>query len=424
MNFNSFGLTEELLEAVNKQGYTIPTPIQAQTIPAILEGKDLIGGAQTGTGKTAAFALPILHLLNQSGKRTRNPRALVLSPTRELAAQVAESFHDYGMALSLRTMSIYGGVKINPQIAALRRGTDVLVATPGRLLDHLSQKTLDLSDIEILVLDEADRMLDMGFVRDIRKIMRFLPERRQNLLFSATYSPEIRKFSRDILNDPVVVEVSRKNEAAEKVEQSFYSITKDQKRHLLVHFIQTHSWYQALVFVSTKHGADRLSKQLLKKGIPVGAIHGNKSQNARTRTLKDFKKGDLQVLVATDVAARGIHMEGLSHVVNFNLPQVAEDYIHRIGRTGRAGKSGKSITFVSPDEKDQWNKIQRMLKTSVRVSSPEGFIPVKKDPAEDVDERGSNPRPRRQNAPRPVQQGQRRNTRSSGAGRKPTSARG
>ncbi|MBN2860814.1 MAG: DEAD/DEAH box helicase [Sphaerochaetaceae bacterium] len=420
MNFTSFGLTEELLSAVTKQGYTIPTPIQTQAIPVILEGRDLIGGAQTGTGKTAAFALPILHLLNQSKKRTRNPRALVLSPTRELAAQVAESFRDYGSSLPLRTTSIYGGVKINPQIAALQRGTDVLVATPGRLLDHLAQKTLNLRDIEILVLDEADRMLDMGFVRDIRKIMTFLPRKRQNLLFSATYSPEIRRLSGEILNDPAIVEVSRKNEAAEKVDQSFFAITKDQKRHLLVHFIQTHSWYQALVFVSTKHGADRLSKQLMKKGIPVGAIHGNKSQNARTRTLGDFKKGDLQVLVATDVAARGIHLEGLSHVVNFNLPQVAEDYIHRIGRTGRAGKSGEAITFVSPDEKDQWNKILKVLKTSVNVSAPEGFTPVKKDPSEDVDTRGPQ---RRNNSPRADQSGQHRYARSSGGGRRYASAR-
>lgn len=420
MDFNSFGLTTELLQAVKKRGYSVPTPIQVQAIPLILEGRDLIGGAQTGTGKTAAFALPILQLLNENRRRSARPRALVLSPTRELAAQVAESFSDYGRALPLRTTCIFGGVKINPQISALRKGTDVLVATPGRLLDHLSQGTLDLGEIEILVLDEADRMLDMGFIRDIRKVMSYLPKERQNLLFSATYSPEIRRLSSEILKDPAVVEVSRKNEAAEKVEQSFYSIERNQKRHLLVHFIQTHSWYQALVFVSTKHGADRLSKQLVKNGIPAGAIHGNKSQNARTRALGEFKKGDLQVLVATDVAARGIHLEDLSHVVNYNLPQVPEDYIHRIGRTGRAGKSGKSVTFVSSDEKDQWNKIQKVLKTSVQVSQPKGFVPVKLEPQdrpEDI------PRRRNTASPAPAASSRRRPQSSSGRGRAKGSAR-
>ncbi len=396
MDFYTLGLTGELLEAVEKKGYTTPTAIQVRSIPAILKGKDVLGGAQTGTGKTAAFALPILHLLNESGKKTNKPRALVLSPTRELAAQVTESFHDYGSMLSLRTLSIFGGVKINPQIAALRKGTDVLVATPGRLLDHINQNTVNLSDIEILVLDEADRMLDMGFVRDIRKIMKFLPPRRQNLLFSATYSKEIKRLSRDILHNPETIEVSKQNKAADKVDQYFYSITKEQKRHLLLHFIKTQSWYQALVFVSTKHGADRLCKQLKKEGVPAGAIHGNKSQNERTRALGNFKKGDLQILVATDVAARGIHLEELSHVVNFNLPQVAEDYIHRIGRTGRAGKSGEAITFVSTDESDQWKKIQRVLKTEVDVSKPEGFVEVK------------NPRPGNQgNRPGVSGQGQR-----------------
>lgn len=423
MDFNSFNLTDELLQAVKKRGYCVPTPIQVQAIPLILEGRDLIGGAQTGTGKTAAFALPILQLLNQSRRRSSRPRALVLSPTRELAAQVAESFSDYGRALPLRTTCIFGGVKINPQISALRKGTDVLVATPGRLLDHLSQGTLDLGEIEILVLDEADRMLDMGFIRDIRKVMSYLPKERQNLLFSATYSPEIRRLSSEILNYPAIVEVSRKNEAAEKVEQSFFSIERNQKRHLLVHFIQTHSWYQALVFVSTKHGADRLSKQLVKNGIPAGAIHGNKSQNARTRALGEFKKGDLQVLVATDVAARGIHLEDLSHVVNYNLPQVPEDYIHRIGRTGRAGKSGKSVTFVSSDEKDQWNKIQKVLKTSVQVSQPIGFVPVKLEPQDRPQEIPRRQGGRSTASPAPAASSRRRPQSSSGRGRARVSAR-
>ncbi len=381
MNFNSLGLNRELLDAVADRGYSLPTPIQAQSIPAILAGKDLRGGAQTGTGKTAAFALPILQKLHTSKRKNRNPRALVLSPTRELAAQVAESFQSYGTYLSLTSICIFGGVKINPQISALKRGADVLVATPGRLLDHLNQNTLDLSNIEVLVLDEADRMLDMGFIRDIRKIIGYLPSVRQNLLFSATYSKEIKKLSAQVLRNPEVVEVARRNEAAEKVEQLFYAVPREQKRHFLVHLIETQSWYQALVFVGTKHGADRLCKQLVKKGIPAGAIHGNKSQNARTKTLESFKKGDLQIMVATDVAARGIHLEGLSHVVNFNLPQVAEDYIHRIGRTGRAGESGEAITFVSTDEQDQWKKVQRVLKDQVSVQEPAGFTPVKHKPA-------------------------------------------
>ncbi len=425
MDFYSLGLTEELLEAVSKKGYTVPTPIQAQAIPAILKGKDIIGGAQTGTGKTAAFALPILHTLHQSGKNTRHPRALVLSPTRELAAQVTDSFRDYGTHLPLRTISIFGGVSINPQITSLRKGADILVATPGRLLDHLAQKTLDLRNIEILVLDEADRMLDMGFIRDIRKIMSFLPGKRQNLLFSATYSKEVRKLAGEILYKPEIIEVSTKNQAADKVEQFFYAITKEQKRHLLIHFIQTQAWYQVLVFVGTKHGADRLCKHLKREGIPAGSIHGNKSQNERTRALGSFKKGDLQVLVATDVAARGIHLEELSHVVNFDLPQVAEDYIHRIGRTGRAGKSGEAITFVSPDTHDQWKKIQKLLKTPVTVLDPVGFVPVKTvAPAGPSPARAGAPVGRNPRSFRSSQAGPGRFSTSNGNKRKFSTARG
>ncbi len=379
MNFYSLGLTEELLQAVKKQGYNAPTPIQAQAIPAILDGKDIMGGAQTGTGKTAAFALPILHNLSQEKRKNRNPRALVLTPTRELAAQVGKSFRDYGAELPLKTNIVFGGVKINPQITTLRRGSDILVATPGRLLDHLAQETINLKDLEVLVLDEADRMLDMGFIHDIRRVLKYLPPRRQNLLFSATYSKEIRTLAEDILRNPLSIEVSRRNKAADKVEQFSTPVNKDQKTHLLTHLIKTQSWYQILVFARTKHGADRLAKKLNKQDIPSGSIHGDKSQNARIRALEQFKKGDLQVLVATDVAARGIHLEELSHVVNFDLPQVAEDYIHRIGRTGRAGKSGQAISFVSPDEKDKWKAIQKLLKSPVQALEVDGFVPVKQE---------------------------------------------
>ncbi len=376
MEFHSLGLSRELLQAVEKQGYTTPTPIQAQSIPAIIEGKDLMGGAQTGTGKTAAFALPILHTLSGTKRKNRNPRALVLTPTRELAAQVGKSFHDYGEKLPLKTQIIFGGVKINPQITNLRRGSDILVATPGRLLDHLAQETVSMKDLEVLVLDEADRMLDMGFIRDIRRILKFLPTRRQNLFFSATYSDEIRKLSGEILHNPVSVEVARRNKAADKVDQYSTRISREQKLPLLVHLINSGSWYQVLVFSRTKHGADRLSKKLNREGIASGAIHGDKRQNTRVRTLEDFRTGKLQVLVATDVAARGIHLEELSHVVNFDLPQVAEDYIHRIGRTGRAGKSGQAVSFVSPEEEDKWRAIGRLQKDTVKPLDLKGFVPV------------------------------------------------
>lgn len=373
MTFNTLGLKPEILSALEKRGYKTATPIQAKAIPAILEGKDVLGGAQTGTGKTAAFALPILNRLSDNTTRTKHPRALVITPTRELADQVAESFRSYGGNLRLVSVKIYGGVKINPQISTLKNGSDIIITTPGRLLDHLNQKTINLNNVEVLVLDEADRMLDMGFINDIRKIMKYLPQKRQNLLFSATYSKEIKVLADGILKNPVSIEVSRRNTVAEKVEQVVHHVGKDQRKEMLAHLIKDGGWCQTLVFVKMKHGANRLAQQLNKMGIPSAAIHGDKSQGARTRALNDFKKGDIQALIATDVAARGLQIDNLDFVVNFDLPQVPEDYVHRIGRTGRAGKSGKAISLVYPDDMKQLERIERLLKHSIDVRDVEGF---------------------------------------------------
>ncbi len=393
MIFEELGLKPGLLRAVSSRGYTKATPIQAQAIPAILRGKDVLGGAQTGTGKTAAFALPILERLSEKTfNGSRSPRALIVTPTRELADQVGMSFQDYGKYLSLDTMKIYGGVKINPQIANLRNGTDIVIATPGRLLDHLQQKTINLSKVEILVLDEADRMLDMGFIKDIQKIISFLPKQRQNLMFSATYGNDIKKLAKGILRDYVSVEVTKRNAPAEKVEQLVHFVEKNQKRHLLSYLIKDEAWYRVLIFVRTKHGANRLTSQLNKGGIPSAAIHGNKSQAARARALKSFMKGDMQALVATDVAARGLHMEGLSHVVNFDLPNISEDYIHRIGRTGRAGKSGIAISLVSTDDRPYLRKIEKLLNTSIPEGNVIGFKPVFETPAENKSVKGNQNR--------------------------------
>jgi len=352
MTFNDLGLSTELLRAVSDQGYSQPTPIQAKAIPVVLEGGDILAGAQTGTGKTAGFTLPLLQRLNaaQPVRGKRPVRALVLTPTRELAAQVADSITAYGKYLPLRSSVIFGGVSIRPQINTLRNGVDILVATPGRLLDHVQQKTLDLSKIEILVLDEADRMLDMGFIRDIRKILALLPKQRQNLLFSATFSNEIKQLADGLLNNPVMIEVARRNTAAESVAQTIHMVDKGRKRALLSHLIRSQDWQQVLVFTRTKHGANRLAGQLAKDGISTAAIHGNKSQGARTKALADFKKNSVRVLVATDIAARGLDIDQLPQVVNFELPNVSEDYVHRIGRTGRAGREGQAVSLVSSDE--------------------------------------------------------------------------
>jgi len=371
MPFAQLGLKADLLRAIASQGYTCPTSIQSQAIPVVLAGRDVLAGAQTGTGKTAAFALPMLQLLSERPRRVadkpRAPRALVLTPTRELAAQVSESFVTYGAHHALRTAVIFGGVGIEPQKALLRRGIDVLVATPGRLLDHVGQRTVDLGAVEILVLDEADRMLDMGFIRDIRKVLALLPRERQNLLFSATYSDDIKRLADDLLDRPAVIEVARRNATAENVTQHVYRVDKDAKRDLLIHLIKEGQWYQALVFTRTKHGANRLTEQLLRAGIEAAAIHGNKSQAARTRALAGFKDGKVRVLVATDIAARGLDIDRLPHVVNYELPNVPEDYVHRIGRTGRAGESGIAISLVGRDEAGLLKDIQRLLKKDLPV---------------------------------------------------------
>ncbi|OQY18739.1 MAG: ATP-dependent RNA helicase RhlE [Desulfobacteraceae bacterium 4572_35.1] len=377
MSFSELGLMTELCQTVSAQGYSKPTPIQSKAIPIVLQGNDILASAQTGTGKTAGFTLPLLQRLSaKTPIQSKRPvRALVLTPTRELAAQIGESVTTYGQNLTLRSAVIFGGVKINPQIATLRRGIDILVATPGRLLDHVGQKTVDLSQVEILVLDEADRMLDMGFIHDIRKIMAMLPKKRQNLLFSATFSDEIKKLADGLLNSPTFIEVARRNTTAEAVEHTVYHVDKKRKRELLSFLIGSSNWQQVLVFTRTKHGANRLARQLEQDGISATAIHGNKSQGARTKALVDFKKGSVQVLVATDIAARGLDIDNLPHVVNFELPNVPEDYVHRIGRTGRAGNKGIAISLVCIDENKLLRDIEKLLKRKITAAKVDGFHP-------------------------------------------------
>jgi len=379
MKFDSLGLSAALLQAVNDQGFTETTPIQQQAIPAILDGRDILAGSQTGTGKTAAFALPMLQLLNKDAQQRKpgRPKALILAPTRELAAQVGESVALYGRHLSLRTSVIFGGVKIGPQITRLRGGVDIVVATPGRLLDHISQKTLNLSDIEILVLDEADRMLDMGFIHDIRRVIKLLPQKRQTLLFSATFSNDIRKLAGSLLQNPLQIDVAPRNTTVPLISQGVHEVEKNGKRALLSWLIGSGNWQQVLVFTRTKHGANRLAKQLESDGLRSAAIHGNKSQGARTRALAEFKAGKIKVLVATDIAARGLDIERLPHVVNYELPNVPEDYVHRIGRTGRAGLVGEALSLVSSDEKGLLRDIERLLGKSIPKRKAEGFVPPK-----------------------------------------------
>ncbi len=391
MSFEQLGLMPRLLKAVADQGYNTPTPIQAQAIPAILDGRDVMGGAQTGTGKTAAFALPVLQILNQGGNKSRRPRCLVMAPTRELAAQVGDFMTTYGKNLTLRSTVVFGGVGINPQIDKLRRGVDILVATPGRLLDHAGQGTVDLSGVEILILDEADRMLDMGFIHDIKRVLKLLPAKRQNLLFSATYSDEIKRLADKLLNNPEMIEVARRNTAAEKVDQVVHPVGLKAKRVLLAQLIKDGDWERALVFTRTKHGANRLATYLEKSGIGAAAIHGNKSQTARTRALSEFKAGKVRILVATDIAARGLDIDKLPHVVNFDLPNVAEDYVHRIGRTGRAGRSGMAVSLVSADEQKLLRPIERLLGRQISVEVIAGFEqnPADKDEETFVDFRRS-----------------------------------
>ena len=379
MSFQQLNLHPALLRAVSACGYETPTEIQQKSIPFALEGRDLVASAQTGTGKTAAFVLPALHRLNASprerGKNDRRPRMLVLTPTRELAAQVGEDVRDLGRFLQFRSTVIFGGVGFEPQLQALRKGLDVLVATPGRLLDHAGQRTVDLSGIEILVLDEADRMLDMGFIHDIKRIITLLPQKRQNLLFSATFQSEVQQIIDGMMNRPERIEAARRTVDAESVAQVVHHVDKDRKRELLAHLITTGSWKQVLVFMRTKHGANKLSEQLGKSGIAASAIHGNKSQSARTKALADFKQGRVRVLVATDIAARGLDIDRLPHVVNFELPHVPEDYVHHIGRTGRAGMSGEAVSLVSGEEQVLMAGIQRLLKRDIPIVEIDGFKP-------------------------------------------------
>ncbi|MEM1175083.1 MAG: DEAD/DEAH box helicase [Pseudomonadota bacterium] len=375
MLFSELGLSADLQRAVETQGYQTATPIQQQAIPPILEGHDVLAAAQTGTGKTAGFTLPMLQRLQQGTVNRRRIRALILTPTRELASQVAESARTYGQHLPFRTVVIYGGVSINTQIAKLRKGADIVVATPGRLLDHLQQGTINLDAVECLILDEADRMLDMGFIRDIRRILKVLPEQRQNLLFSATFSTEIRRLASGLLDSPVEISVATNGKPAEGIDQLIYRVDRKRKRELLSYLIGKNNWQQVLVFTRTKRGANRLAEQLEKDGLDSAAIHGNKSQAARVRALADFKAGRTRILVATDVAARGLDIERLPYVVNYELPHVPEDYVHRIGRTARAGQSGHAISLVCVDEDKLLADIQRLLQTKVRSIELPGYEP-------------------------------------------------
>ena len=390
MKFTELGLNENILRSIREQGYTEPTPIQAKAIPTVLEGKDVLAGAQTGTGKTAGFTLPILELLSKRPKQEgkRKVKVLVLTPTRELAAQVAESVKTYGKYLPFKSMMIFGGVSINPQISNLRQGVDIVIGTPGRILDLMNQKALDLRNVEHFVLDEADRMLDMGFINDIKKILKVLPQKRQNLLFSATFSNDIKKLADNLLNSPTLIEVARTNQTSEQIEQIVYPVDKGRKRELLSQMIRENKWTQVLVFTRTKHGANRLTTQLETDGITAAAIHGNKSQNARTKALKDFKDGKIRVLVATDIAARGIDIDQLAHVVNYELPNIAEDYVHRIGRTGRAGNTGQAISLVCVDEHEYLRGIEALIKTRISQVQIKGFLPDPSIKAEPINQGG------------------------------------
>ncbi|WP_263834056.1 DEAD/DEAH box helicase [Sulfurospirillum oryzae] len=406
MLFSQLNLSAPILKAIQDEGYTTPTPVQEKAIPPILEGRDMLAGAQTGTGKTAGFTLPILELLSKKPHNKARPilRVLILTPTRELAAQVQESVKAYGKYLPFKSAVIFGGVGIHPQIQTLRAGIDILVATPGRLLDHVSQGTIDLRHIETLVLDEADRMLDMGFIKDIRRVIALLPTKRQNLLFSATYSDDIKKLCESILKNPAIVEVARRNTSSELVNQRVIMVDCKRKTALLGKLIQENRWEQVLVFTRTKHHANKVSEYLAKIGISSAAIHGNKSQSARTKALSDFKNGSIKVLVATDIAARGLDIDQLPHVVNLELPNIAEDYVHRIGRTGRAGNNGEAISLVCVDEHEYLKGIEKLINRKFEREIVEGFAPDPNIKAEPIQQgRGQKPQgqpKRRDNAPR------------------------
>ncbi|CAH7184164.1 ATP-dependent RNA helicase RhlE [Vibrio chagasii] len=420
MSFTSLGLSEPILKAIEAQGYDKPSPIQEKAVPAVLTGKDVMAAAQTGTGKTAGFTLPILELLSKGPRVRQNQvRALVLTPTRELAAQVNGSVVKYGINLPLTSSVVFGGVKINPQMQKLRKGSDVLVATPGRLLDLYNQNAVRFDQLEILVLDEADRMLDMGFIRDIRKILAFLPKKRQNLLFSATFSDDIRSLAKGLVNNPVEISVSPANSTAKTVEQSIYPVDKKKKSPMLAKLIKDNDWRQVLVFSKTKHGANKLARFLDEQGITAAPIHGNKSQGARTKALENFKTGKVRVLVATDIAARGIDIPQLPQVVNFDLPHVSEDYVHRIGRTGRAGEVGKAISLVCADEVGELFGIERLIQQVLERRELEGFSPVNKLPESRLDTRPIKPKkPKKAKQPREHVDGQRSG--DNARGHKPT----
>ena len=375
MSFSNLGLCSEILRAVKEEGYTTPTPIQSKSIPVILSKKDVLAAAQTGTGKTAGFTLPLLQRLKTSYSKDKKShvRALILTPTRELAAQVAQSVETYGKYLPFKSAVIFGGVGINPQKALLKKGVDIVIATPGRLLDLISQDCLDLSKVEFFTLDEADRMLDMGFINDIKKVLALLPKERQNLLFSATFSDDIKKLADSLLNSPVLIETAVANSTSHKVEQIVHHVDRERKKELLLHLVNKNNWKQVLVFTRTKHGANKLSEALVKDGISSSAIHGNKSQGARTKALEDFKVGNVRVLVATDIAARGIDIDQLPHVINFELPNIAEDYVHRIGRTGRAGNEGIAVSLVCVDEHDYLFGIEKLIKQKIKKVEIVGF---------------------------------------------------
>jgi ATP-dependent RNA helicase RhlE len=405
MSFNSLGLSDALLKAVSKQGYTTPSPIQQKAIPLILERKDVLASAQTGTGKTAGFTLPMLQILSQGQQLRHRPiRALVLTPTRELAAQVYDNVKEYSAFLDIRSTVIFGGVNQRPQVATLRNGVDVLIATPGRLLDLHNQKLLSLANVEILVLDEADRMLDMGFLRDIKKIMSIMPAKRQNLLFSATFSKDIKTLANDILHHPILVEATPENSTVDAIDQKVYRVAKGLKSDLLVKLISDGNWEQVLVFTRTKHGANKLTKKLISSNISAMAIHGNKSQGARTKALDGFKKGTTRVLVATDIAARGLDIPLLPHVVNYELPNISEDYVHRIGRTGRAGASGEAVSLVSADETSFLRDIEKLVGQRIPSEIIEGFEPdpnASTEPIKQGQGRQRNANPRNSNTNKP-----------------------
>lgn len=414
MRFTDLELSDPILRAVAEKGYNTPSPIQAQAIPAVISGRDVMAAAQTGTGKTAGFTLPLLELLS-AGKAAKNNhvRALVLTPTRELASQVEESIKTYGQHLPLRSTVVFGGVKINPQMMRLRGGIDILVATPGRLLDLYQQNAMQFSSLEVLVLDEADRMLDMGFIHDIRKIINYLPKKRQNLMFSATFSDDIRQLAKSIVNNPIEISVSPKNSTAKTVKQWIHPVDKKQKPNLLLELINTHQWQQVLVFSRTKHGANKLVTFLEKNNVKAAAIHGNKSQGARTRALAEFKEGKVRILVATDIAARGIDIEQLPQVVNVDLPNVPEDYVHRIGRTGRAGAEGQAISLVSADEIQQLSDIERLIQKLLPRKFVDGYEPI-----HDVPESKLRPpaRPKKPKKPKAASSARRTSSNSNTSG--------